>query len=322
MSQETILSVEALRVNFYTFAGVVQAIQDVGFNIRRQSTVGLVGETGCGKSVTASAILRTLPEKTAKIENGSILFKGRDILNLSEKEMARIRGKEISMVFQDAMTSLNPSMKIGLQIEEALRLHSGLSGRDRKRAVIEALRSVELPDPDRIARSFPIQLSGGMCQRCMIAMAISCDPDLLILDEPTTALDVTIQAQIFQLLRNLQENRGLTMLIITHDLGVIAEMCDEVAVMYAGNIVEAADIATLFSNPRHPYTLALLGAIPDMADVNETLRTLPGAVPHLVTPPSGCRFHPRCAGMQDICKEEIPKRTLLSNNHLVFCHLV
>jgi peptide/nickel transport system ATP-binding protein len=322
MTQDSILSVDELKVSFYTYAGVVQAIQDVSFSIRSRSTLGLVGETGCGKSVTAYSILRTLPEKTAKIEKGKILFKGREILKLSENEMVEIRGKEIAMVFQDAMTSLNPSMKIGLQIDEALRLHSKLSMGNRKQAVIEALRSVELPDPERIARSFPIQLSGGMCQRCMIAMAISCQPDLLILDEPTTALDVTIQAQIFELLRNLQKNKGLTMLIITHDLGVIAEMCDDVAVMYAGNIVESADIATLFSNPKHPYTLALLGAIPDMADVNDTLRTLPGAVPHLVTPPPGCRFHPRCPRVQDICKEEPPKRILVDHNHMVCCHLV
>ena len=322
MSQENILSVDGLKVNFYTYAGVVQAIQNVGFRIRNHSALGLVGETGCGKSVTASAILRILPEKTARVESGTAMFKGRDILKLSEKEMAEIRGKEISMVFQDAMTSLNPSMKIGPQIDEALRLHSHLSRNDRKNAMIEALRSVELPDPVRIARSYPIQLSGGMCQRCMIAMAISCNPDLLVLDEPTTALDVTIQAQIFELLKDLQKNNGLTMLIITHDLGVIAEMCDDVAVMYAGNIVEAAEITTLFSDPKHPYTVALLGAIPDVADVDENLRTLPGTGPNLVKPPSGCRFHPRCPYVKDICKELPPQKTFLENNHMVACHLV
>lgn len=322
MPDEQLLTVRDLKVRFYTYAGVVQAIEGVGFDVRRRGTLGLVGETGCGKSVTAMSILRILPERTARVERGSIFFEGRDLLKLPEREMQNVRGKEIAMVFQDPHTSLNPTMKIGVQITEAIRLRAATSGKESREAVIAALRSVELPDQERIARSYPIQLSGGMVQRCMIAMAISCNPSLLILDEPTTALDVTIQAQIFELLKNLQSQRNLTLLLITHDFGAIWKMCDDVAVMYAGNTVEIAELGTIFEDARHPYTKALLGALPDIADVDEPLQILPGIVPNLVNPPSGCRFHPRCPYAMDVCERTVPEPTLVGNKHLVSCHLV
>jgi len=321
MPDDALLTVRDLHVRFYTYSGEVQAIAGVGFDLNRTGTLGLVGETGCGKSVTAMSILRILPAKTAEIVRGSICYDGVDLLKLPEREMQKVRGKQISMVFQDPQTSLNPTMKIGDQIREAIRLHWNTNRKAMQKRVLEALQSVELPDQERIAKSYPIQLSGGMAQRCMIAMAMSCDPSLLILDEPTTALDVTIQAQIFDLLRHLQSRTGLTLLLITHDLGAVWDMCDDVAVMYAGNVVEIAARSRIFMENYHPYTKALLGALPDIADVGAPLRTLPGNVPNLVEPPSGCRFHPRCPCAMDICGREIPRLRYVEERHAVACHL-
>lgn len=319
----SLLVVEHLKTHFFTRAGVVRAVDDVSFTLDQGQALGLVGESGSGKSVTSLSILG-LVGGTGKIVGGSVKYQGRDIVHVSEEEKRRLRGSEIAMIFQDPMTSLNPVFTIGEQIAEAVRIHKQLSRREAWNVAVEALQSVSIPDPARRARDYPHQLSGGMRQRAMIAMALSCDPKVLIADEPTTALDVTIQAQILELLARLQQDRDLALLLITHDLGVVAEVADRVAVMYAGKIVEEAPVHELFQKPQHPYTMGLLASIPRLGQRSHgRLTTIEGMVPKLTELPPGCAFAPRCREMQPQCSEqEISMITIQSEPlHNVRCCL-
>jgi len=301
----TILEVEQLRTRFRTDNGVVSVVDGVDFSIRAGETLGVVGESGCGKSVTSLSIMRLLPPNGNS--EGSIRFNGKSVLELSEKDMQRVRGNEIAMIFQEPMTSLNPLHTVGKQIEEAVMLHTKVDHAQAKERAIAMLKAVGMPRAEEIYGEFPHQLSGGMRQRVMIAMAMSCDPQLIIADEPTTALDVTIQAQILDLMRNLKEKTGTSIMLITHDLGVVAEMCDRVIVMYAGQVVEETDVETLFENPKHPYTIGLMNSIPDLEDEREYLETIPGSVPLAHQMPKGCRFAPRCSKAMPICEEKAPE---------------
>jgi oligopeptide/dipeptide ABC transporter ATP-binding protein len=305
-----LLEIKNLRTYFPTRGGLVRPVDDVSFYINRGELLGLVGESGCGKSMTALSIMRLVPPP-GKIVSGEILFEGRNLLTLSNAEMRDVRGNDIAMIFQDPMTSLNPVFTVGEQISEALRLHRGLSRKEARKAAAEAMREVSIPDPDLRVDDYPHQLSGGMRQRVMIAMALACDPKLLIADEPTTALDVTIQAQILDLLDNLRKIRQLAVLLITHDLGVVAEVADRVAVMYTGRIVEEAPVEELFARPKHPYTEGLLRSVPKLTvkDVMkpERLQTIEGMVPNPTSLPPGCHFEPRCPYRLPRCREgEIP----------------
>jgi len=288
--------------------------------IRHGQTIGLVGETGSGKSVTALSIMRLIPSPPGKIETGKIIFEGTDLLQLDKKRMRDIRGSKIAMIFQDPMTSLNPVFKIGDQIAEGLMLHQGITKQEAREKVVDLLRMCGIPEARMRAASYPHELSGGMRQRAMIAMAIACNPKLLIADEPTTALDVTIQAQIIDLMRNLKKEIGSSILLITHNLGVVAEMCDHVAVMYAGNIVEFSNVEKLFKAPRHPYTSSLLRALPIPGE-KRILEVIPGTVPNMIYLPSGCEFHPRCKHCMEICKVEKPILKQVEKDQLVACHL-
>jgi peptide/nickel transport system ATP-binding protein len=319
MSVAPLLDISDLRTSFKTDAGYLNAVSGVSLTVKPGETVGLVGESGCGKSVTSLSIMRLLPP-TAKIE-GSIKFNGTDLLSLKESEVRKYRGNEISMIFQEPMTALNPVLRIEDQISEPLRVHHNLSKRQLRERVLELLNSVGIPRPDQIAREYPHQLSGGMRQRVMIAMAMACEPKLLIADEPTTALDVTVQAQILDLLRHLQEKNNMAVLLITHDLGVVAEMCERVVVMYAGKVVEEADVRTLFRSPKHPYTTGLLNSLPKITGERERLKPIKGNVPSLANMPAGCRFAPRCPLATDICRTEQPPLTQLAANHRVSCWL-
>ena len=311
------LRVENLVTRFHTYDGVVRALEGVSFEVREGEIFGLVGETGCGKSVTTYSTLRLLPS-TGRVHSGSITLAGESLLDASESRIREVRGGEIAMIFQDPLSALNPVMRVGDQIAEAVRLHDDLPDAAAVAVrVEEVLGQVRMPDPAGAARAFPHELSGGMQQRVMIAMALAGRPKLLIADEPTTALDVTIQSQVLQLLRQLKQEAGLTVLLITHDLGVVAELCDRVAVMYAGTIVETAPVAELFSDPQHPYTQGLLAALPG---ASETLAPVPGRVPDLLAPPSGCRFHPRCPLAVDRCRAEAPE--LRGDTRQVACHEV
>jgi len=289
-----LLEVCDLRTHFHTEDGIVKAVDGVNWSLPRGKTLALVGESGCGKSVTAMSILRLIPQPPGKIEGGRILFDGKDLVTMSEREIRAIRGNRIAMIFQEPMTSLNPVYTVGEQIVEAVELHQGKSGQDAWDVAVQSLTDVGIPDPHRRVSEYPHQMSGGMRQRVMIAMALSCRPDVLIADEPTTALDVTIQAQILDLLRKLQRERGMSILLITHDLGVVAEMADEVAVMYASKIVEHADAKTLFASPKHPYTKGLFRSMPRLGGDMVRLDVIPGTVPNPLHFPKGCKFHPRC----------------------------
>jgi oligopeptide/dipeptide ABC transporter ATP-binding protein len=291
--ERPLLEVKGLKTSFFTRDGVVRAVDGIDFHVDRGEIMGLVGESGCGKSVTSLSVLR-LVAKPGRVEAGEILFDGQDLLKLSDDDMRKIRGDRISMIFQQPTSSLNPVWDVGRQIEEVLRIHRGMKGKAASGRALELLRMVGIPDPQRRLKAFPHELSGGMAQRVMIAMALACEPELLIADEPTTALDVTIQAQILDLMRNLRDETGTAIVLITHDLGVVAEMCDRVAVMYAGEIVEHADVTTLFRHPLHPYTKGLIGSIPVVGAVRDELAVIPGNVPNLVDLPKGCRFAPRC----------------------------
>jgi oligopeptide/dipeptide ABC transporter ATP-binding protein len=291
--EHPLLEVKGLRTSFYTRDGVVRAVDGIDFTVDRGEIVGLVGESGCGKSVTSLSIMR-LVARPGRVEAGQILFDGEDLLTLSNSRMRRIRGERISMIFQQPTSSLNPVWNVGAQIEEVLRIHRGMKGGVARSRALELLRLVGIPDPDRRLKAYPHEMSGGMAQRVMIAMALACEPELLIADEPTTALDVTIQAQILDLMRNLRTETGTAIILITHDLGVVAEMCDRVAVMYAGEIVEQTDVVSLFRQPLHPYTQGLIGSIPVVGDLREELAVIPGNVPNLIDLPKGCRFAPRC----------------------------
>ena len=315
-----LLAVENLKTQFFTYGGVVEALDEVSFGIIEGEVFGLVGESGCGKSVTASSILG-LVQKPGKVISGRVLLDGDDLLQKSAKEMNQIRGSRISIIFQDPTSSLNPLFKIGYQVAEPYIYHQGKAKKAASNEAVSILKQTGLPDPADKAKNYPHELSGGMRQRAMIAMALTCEPDLLIADEPTTNLDVTIERQILNLVKDLQEEFGTSVLWITHDLGVIAQICDRVAVMYAGNIVEQADVRTVFRSPKHPYTQKLLRAIPAADSAGENLEEIPGSVPRLINPPSGCRFHPRCDHATSVCSEKKPIELEVSPGHTVACHL-
>ena len=316
---EPLLEVRDLRTVFRSGGATVPAVDGVSFSIGRGRTLGLVGESGCGKSVTSLSIMGLVPRPPGEIVGGEIMFEGRDLLKLSAKQMRQVRGNAIAMVFQEPMTSLNPVFTVGDQIVEAIVAHEPIGPAEARTRAIEMLRRVRIPSPERRIDDYPHQMSGGMRQRVMIAMALACAPRLLIADEPTTALDVTIQAQILDLMRRLRDETGAAILLITHSLGVVAELADEVAVMYAGRIVERAPVAALFDDPQHPYTLGLLGSIPRMALEQERLTTIEGAVPNPSALPSGCRFHPRCPFADTRCRAESPPLATLAPEHLVAC---
>ena len=316
-----LLAVDNLTTRFATDRGIATAVDGVSFHVDAGETLGLVGESGCGKSVTSLSLLRLIAKPGEIDAAGSVRFKGRDLLTLSEAAMRAVRGNDIAMIFQEPMTSLNPVYPVGEQIAEAIRLHRRLGRKEAWTRAVEMLRLVGIPSPDQRAHDYPHQLSGGQRQRVMIAMALSCDPDLLIADEPTTALDVTIQAQILELLADLRARLGMAMILITHDLGVVADVCDRVAVMYAGQIVEEATTDDIFDNPGHPYTQGLLKAIPRIDAASESLAVIPGQVPSPTAWPGGCRFHPRCPFVFDRCRVEPPRLRDLSPGQAVACHL-
>ena len=315
-----ILKIENLRTYFYTYEGVVKALDGINLEVQKGDFIGVVGETGCGKSVTALSIMRLI-ERPGKIISGDIYFKDENLLKKSEKEMKRIRGSEISMIFQDARASLNPVFTIKQQISQILHIKEKLSGKKLEERLFEMLNLVSLPNPRDILERYPHELSGGMRQRIMIAMALSCNPALLIADEPTTNLDVTIQAQILELMKKLKEEFHTSILLITHDLGIIAEMCDRVNIMYGGVIVETSAVLDLFENPLHPYSQGLLSAIPRFDMKKEELAVIPGVVPNLIHPPSGCRFHPRCPRAMPVCKERKPQLMQMNSKQAVACFL-
>jgi peptide/nickel transport system ATP-binding protein/oligopeptide transport system ATP-binding protein len=314
-----LLQVNDLKTFFDTDDGVVRAVDGVSFSALEGRTLGIVGESGCGKSMTAYSILRLVPQPPGRIAGGEILFRGRNLLALSDAEIRQIRGNDIAMIFQEPMTSLNPVFTVGEQIAEAIRLHRQAGRREAWDRSVELLGAVGIPLPEQRAKSYPHELSGGMRQRAMIAMAISCDPALLIADEPTTALDVTIQAQILDVLRRLQEERGMSLILITHDLGIVAEMAHEVMVMYAGQVVEHAEVNALFTAPRHPYTQGLLHSVPVMTDDDRRLSTIEGVVPDPARYPEGCRFEPRCDYRDSGCSQPQPLRSA-TDGHLTRCH--
>jgi peptide/nickel transport system ATP-binding protein/oligopeptide transport system ATP-binding protein len=314
-----LLSIEGLRTVFRTHGGEIAAVDGVDISVERGKTLGVVGESGCGKSVLSLSVMRLVPSP-GRIAGGRVLFDGQDLLTLSPAAMRDIRGNRIAMIFQEPMTSLNPVFTVGDQITEAMRAHdrSASSGALRTRA-IEALRRVRIPAPERRFDEYPHQMSGGMRQRVMIAMALACAPDLLIADEPTTALDVTVQAQILDLLRDLQAQTGMAIILITHDLGVVAEMANEVAVMYAGRVVERASGTAIFDDPQHPYTLGLLGSIPRVEETRDRLLAIEGAVPPPFALPEGCRFHPRCVFAAPKCREQDPPLLQIASHHRAAC---
>jgi oligopeptide/dipeptide ABC transporter ATP-binding protein len=316
---QALLEIKSLRVYFHTEDGVLKAVDDISLQIKEGETLGLVGESGCGKSVTAFSILQLLPTPPAQYAGGEIYFRGENLLAKNEKELRQVRGNRISMIFQEPMSSLNPIMTIGKQITETILEHQKKTRREARDLAVEMLRRVKVPAPEIRFDEYPHQLSGGMKQRAMIAMALVCKPALLIADEPTTALDVTIQAQILDLLRELQGEFDMAVLLITHDLGVVAETCDTVAVMYAGKIVEQAGVQELFERPLHPYTHGLFRSLPSLSEKKDSLETIPGAVPNPLDFPSGCRFRTRCPLAQELCKEEPPLREL-APSHFVACH--
>jgi oligopeptide/dipeptide ABC transporter ATP-binding protein len=317
-SGEALLQAKDLCTYFFTPQGVAKVLDGLSFAVPAGLVTGVVGESGSGKSVTALSIVRLL-RPPGKIVGGSISFDGRDLTALPESEMRKVRGKEISMIFQNPRGSLNPVFRVSSLLSTVFAIHRGLKGKENEAASLEILDQVGLPNPRAILRRYPHELSGGMCQRVMIALALACAPKMLIADEPTTALDVTIQLQIIGLLAGLRDRLGLTQILITHNLGVVAELCDRVAVMYAGKIVEEGDVGTIFALPRHPYTIALNRARPRVTDSGD-LVSIPGAVPDLRTPPSGCRFHPRCSYAQAICREVEPALEAIGQGHRVACH--
>lgn len=323
--EQPLLDIRDLHTQFFTDDGLARAVDGVSYSLDKGETIGVVGESGCGKSVTALSILRLIPDPPGKIVEGHILFEGVNLLELSPANMRRIRGNDISMIFQEPMTSLNPVFTIGNQIAEAVRLHQGLSRREALNKAVEMLALVGIPVPERRVHEYPHQLSGGMRQRAMIAMALSCNPKVLIADEPTTALDVTIEAQILDLMRHLQQELGTAIIMITHDLGVVAEMARKVVVMYAGKVVEQAPVELLYAEPNHPYTQGLLRSLPrvdkDATGHKQRLQEIPGIVPSLLNLPLGCKFASRCPKAMAICEEEEPLLEQVGPNHYSACWL-
>ncbi len=324
VQDDKILEVRGLKTYFFTEDGVVKAVDGVDFDVRRGEIVALVGESGCGKSVTSLSIMR-LVGIPGKIMEGEVIFNGQDLLKLSEADMRRMRGDRISMIFQQPTSCLNPVFRVGDQISEVLEIHRGMDSKAGWAKAVELLQMVGIPEPEKRVHSFPHELSGGMAQRVMIAMALACEPELLIADEPTTALDVTIQAQILDLMRDLQKKLGSSIILITHDMGVVAEMASRVSVMYAGRVVEHTDVNTIFERPLHPYTKGLLASIPIMGVVRRRLDTIPGSVPNLINLPPGCKFAPRCRAREEhnlrICTEEEPDLIEYEPGHKVRCWL-
>lgn len=323
-NDKPLLEVKNLKTYFYTESGVVKAVDGVDFTVYPGEVLGIVGESGCGKSVTSLSIMRLIGQP-GKIVEGEVIFNGNNLLDIPESEMVKVRGNSISMIFQQPQSALNPVFRAGEQIGEVLNIHQDLGREAGQKRAVELLKMVGIPEPERRADAYPHELSGGQAQRVMIAMALACVPDLLIADEPTTALDVTIQAQILDLMRSLRENIGTAIILITHDLGVIAEMAERVAVMYAGQIVEQSDVKTLFKEPLHPYTQGLIGSIPILGKIKERLDVIPGTVPNLINMPPGCRFAPRCRARVEnnltICTEKEPDLINTRQNHLARCWL-
>ena len=314
-----VLSIKNLRTYFHTDDGLAKAVDGVSFVLKECETLGIVGESGCGKSVTALSILQLLPDGVGVIEGGEILFEGRDIVKVSDKEIRSIRGNKISMIFQEPITSLNPAYTCGNQVVEVLRTHRDISSSDAKTKAIEILKSVGIPSPEQRFKEYPHQLSGGLRQRVMIAIALACEPKILIADEPTTALDVTVQAQILELIKSLQLKLNMSMILITHDLGVVAETCDRVIVMYASKIVEEGLAAEVFNEPKHPYTLALMESIPKLNEKRERLYTIEGSVPSSLEYNAGCHFANRCKYADEKCVSEEPGPTQISETHTASC---
>ncbi len=318
---ETVLRVEDVKTHFVTGSGVVKAVDGVSFSVGKGETLGIVGESGCGKSMTALSILRMVPAPAGRIVGGKVFLCGEDLLQKSEKEMQTIRGSRISMILQDPMTSLDPLFTIGDQVAEPIRTHSKTHALNVLARATEMLRLVKIPSPSARMSSYPHQMSGGMRQRIVAAIALACEPELLIADEPTTSLDVTTQAQLIALLKDIQQKLGVAMIVITHDFGVISRICHRVAVMYAGRIVETADVQTVFGAPSHPYTIALLKSLPRFGAGLERLHTIGGQPPDLRDLPKGCSFAPRCAHVMDICTTEFPSQRDIGAGHTVCCHL-
>jgi len=314
-----LLHVQNLRTYFFTYAGIVKAVDDISFDVGRGETLGVVGESGSGKTVTAQSILRIVPSP-GKIVDGTIEFEGKNLLELGEKQMQRIRGKEIAYVPQDPTTTLDPVYRIGEQLSEVIMRHHNISKRDALAKSTDLLRNVEIPDPEIRINQYPHELSGGTKQRVAIARALAGDPTLILADEPTTALDVTIQAQILDLLKELKNRLNVAMVLITHDMGIVADVCDRVTVLYAGQVCESGTVGQVFEKPKHPYTQALLTSVPNLALRKEKLSVILGNVPNLIEPPSGCRFHPRCSHAQQICIDKVPELEPIGEGRLVHCH--
>lgn len=319
---QKVLEVKNLKTYFYTEEGIVRGVDGLSYDVDEKETLAIVGESGCGKSVSSLSILRLISTPPGKIEEGSeIIFEGKNIVEMSEREMQKVRGDDISMIFQEPMTSLNPVFTCGQQIYQVLHFHQNMNKKQARERAIELLKMVGIPSPEMVVDQFPHQLSGGMRQRVMIAMALACDPKVLIADEPTTALDVTIQAQILSLLADLQRRLGTSIILITHDMGVVAEVADNVLVMYAGQAVEKADVMSIFADPKHPYTQGLLKSIPNPNENVEKLHVIKGSVPSAANFPEGCRFAPRCEQCMEICKRKMPDLYDIGNGRTVRCHL-
>ena len=319
MQEEKVLEVKNLKTYFYTDEGVIPAVDGVDFNLARGETLAIVGESGCGKSVTSLSILRLIANPPGRIIDGEILYNGKNLLSLTEKEMRSVRGNDISMIFQEPMTSLNPVFPVGKQIMESLTFHQHMTKEQARERAIEMLRLVEIPNPEKCIHNYPHQLSGGMRQRVMIAIALACDPDLLIADEPTTALDVTIQAQILDLMKDIKRSRDTSIIMITHDLGIVYDFCDKVAVFYTGEVVEYAPVKALFDHPLHPYTEGLIQAIPRLGHPTRRLDAIEGMVPDAGDMPQGCHFHPRCKYATERCRQEHPALVERPDGRCVRC---
>ncbi|MCL1831110.1 MAG: ABC transporter ATP-binding protein [Oscillospiraceae bacterium] len=321
MDKNTVLEVKNLKTYFHIEDNIIKAVDDVSFYVLKGETLGIVGESGCGKSVSCMSIVKLIETPPGKYEDGEILFNDRDMLKISDRELRSIRGNDISFIFQEPMTSLNPVFKVGEQLSETMILHRGMTKKEAHEESINLLNRVRIPNPERIINDYPFALSGGMRQRVMIAMALACEPKLLIADEPTTALDVTIQAQVLELMNELKNEIDTSIIFITHDLGVISEMCDRVMVMYAGKVAEVANVETIFGDPKHPYTIGLINSKPDLNTEATRLNVIPGNVPDLNNMPTGCPFHPRCTHALPICSSQYPDEIILSAGHVVSCWL-